>query len=83
MLAYCLHVACCLHVGVLFTCWRIVYMLAYCLHVGVLFRSMTTVQEHGEYQLSVIEEERYGATLATNKNMLKFGTNCDLSDKHK
>ncbi len=55
-----------------------VYLCVYMYH-----RSMTTVQEHGEYQLSVIEEERCGTVPPTNRSMLKFGTNCDLSDKHK
>ena len=47
-----------------------------------LFRSLTTVQDYGEYQLSIIEEERLSG-LSPNRKILKFGTNCDLSDKHK
>ena len=45
-------------------------------------RSLTTVQEYGEYQLSVIEEERQGG-IQMDRRILKFGTNCDLSDKNK
>ena len=48
------------------------------------YRSWTTVQEYGEYQQIALQEERKNTnrTISSGK-MLKFGTNCDLSDKQK
>lgn len=50
------------------------------------FRSSTTVQEYGEYQQEMLHEERRSTrnkAAAPPRKMLKFGTNCDLSDQEK
>lgn len=53
------------------------------------------MKEYGEYQLNVIEEEKqdvinggspvngYHPTSTSTRKVLKFGTNCDLSDNVK
>ena len=54
------------------------------LHVHVfLFRSSTTVKEYGEYQKDVLENHPSPKYDFLPRKMLKFGTNCDLSDYEK
>ena len=45
-----------------------------------LFRSSTTVRDYGEYQKDILENHPSPKYDFLPRKMLKFGTNCDLSD---
>lgn len=49
----------------------------------LLFRSSTTVKEYGEYQNDVLRNHPKPKYDTLPRKMLKFGTNCDLSDYDK